>query len=77
MIIDVALSKYCDLIPIDRYKSIAGRAGLKDIPPQSLIQLTHDLADFLSLLIKRIKLEVLDAKVLHADETPHRMLEAK
>jgi transposase len=75
MIIDVALSKYCDLIPIDRYKSIAGRAGLKDIPPQSLIQLTHDLADFFESAYKKIKLEVLDAKVLHADETPHRMLE--
>lgn len=31
MIIDVALSKYCDLIPIERYSSIAGRSGMIDL----------------------------------------------
>ena len=28
MMIDVALTKYCDLIPIERYAAIAARAGL-------------------------------------------------
>ena len=45
MVIDVALSKYCDLVP-ERYTSIAGREGLKDLPPNSLIQQTHYLSDF-------------------------------
>ena len=40
MIIDVVVSKYCDLIPIERYAAMAGRSGLIDLPPQSLIQLT-------------------------------------
>jgi transposase len=75
MIIDVALSKYCDLIPIDRYCKIASRSGLKGIPPNSLIQLTHYLADFLKCVYEDIRKEVLSSLILHADETPHRMLE--
>ncbi len=39
MILDVSLSKYCDLIPIERYATIAGREGFKDLPPHSLIGL--------------------------------------
>jgi transposase len=31
MITDVALSKYCDLIPINRYVAMADRAGIKDL----------------------------------------------
>jgi transposase len=75
MIMDVALSKYCDLIPIERYVAMATRGGVKDLPPQSLIELTHGLADFLSPAYTRIKKEVLEARVLSADETPHQMLE--
>lgn len=75
MILDVALSKYCDLIPIERYAAMAGRSGLKDLPPQSLIELTHGLADFVSAAYRKIQAGVLCARVLHADETPHKMLE--
>lgn len=75
MILDVALSKYCDLIPMERYAAMAARGGVKDLPPQSLIELTHGLADFLSSAYLRIKKEVLSSRVLNADETPHRMLE--
>lgn len=75
LILDVALSKYCDLIPIERYSAIAGRQGLEDLPPQSLIETTHYLAQFVEGAYQLIKQEVLKAKVLLADETPHRMLE--
>ena len=75
MIVDVGLTKYCDLIPIERYAAMAGRGGLKDLPPQSLIEVTHGLADFLSPAYTLIKKEVLASRVLGADETPHRMLE--
>ena len=75
MIIDVALSKYCDLIPNDRYVAMAKRAGIIDLPPNSLIQLTHNLADFLEVIYKNLKTEIINSKVIHADETPHRMLE--
>lgn len=75
MIEDVVLSKYCDLIPIERYVAMARRGGLKDLPAQSLIELTHGFADFVSPIYKRIRKGVLEARVLQADETPHRMLE--
>jgi len=75
MILDVALSKYCDLIPIERYVAMAGRSGIMDIPPQSLIGCTHYLADFFVTVYLRLKSGVLGSRVLLADETPHRMLE--
>jgi transposase len=75
MILDVGLSKYCDLIPIERYAEMAARGGLKDLPPHSLIELTHGLADFVSPAYVRIRSGVLSARILHADETPHKMLE--
>lgn len=75
MILDVALSKYCDLIPIERYVSIAARRGVVGLPPQSLIELTHHLAKFLKVIYDKIREEILLSRVLHADETPHRMLE--
>lgn len=75
MIVDVALSKYCDLIPIERYVAMAARGGVKDLPPQSLIEVTHGLADFVSAAYRRIQKGVLAARCLQADETPHKMLE--
>jgi transposase len=75
MIIDVVVAKYCDLIPIERYAQMAARGGLKDLPPQSLIQLTHYCAAFIRSVYDLIKKELLQRTVLHADETPHRMLE--
>ena len=75
MIQDVVLSKYCDLIPIERYAAMAARSGLKDLPPHSLIAVTHQFADFTFSVYELIKSEVLKSRVLHADETPHKMLE--
>lgn len=75
MVVDVALSKYCDLIPVERYVQMAERGGVKGLPANTLIQGTHTLADFLAPVYDKIKSEVMNSKVLHADETPHRMLE--
>lgn len=75
MILDVALSKYCDLIPIERYVGMAARSGLMDLPPHSLIDLTHKFAIFVKDVYQLIKSGILKARVLGADETPHRMLE--
>lgn len=75
MVVDVALSKYCDLIPVDRYVQMAARSGVEGLAANSLIQGTHNLAEFLDFVYKKIKEEVLLSKVIHADETPHRMLE--
>jgi transposase len=75
LMIDTAVSKYCDLIPIDRLVKMASREGIKELPPQSLIEGTHQLADFIKNAYLRLKNEILASSFLHADETPHRMLE--
>jgi len=75
LIIDVTMSKYCDLIPIERYAAIAGRSGVQGIPPHSLIEGTHHLAKLLNSIYLLVRMEVLMVLVLAADETPHRMLE--
>jgi len=75
MILDVALSKYCDLIPIERYAAMADRSGTIELPRNSLISTTHKLADFLRGSYELVKAKVLEPRVLRADETPHRMLE--
>lgn len=75
MIIDIVASKYCDLIPIERYVQMAARGGLFDLPPQSLIELTHYFAAFVGPVYEMMRDEILKARVLHADETPHKMLE--
>lgn len=75
LIVDATLSKYCDLIPIERYCQMAGRGGFSGLPPHSLIQASHRLAEFLQSVYLLIKTETLNSHVLLADETPHRMLE--
>ena len=75
MILDVAVSKYCDLIPIERQAKMAGREGIKDLPAQSLIEGTHNLSNLVSPAYGMLKVEVASALVVNADETPHRMLE--
>mgnify|MGYP001577545597 FL=1 len=76
LIIDVALSKFLDLIPIERYAEMALRSGLfGELPAQSLIGLTHHCANFLTVIYDKIKLEVQASLLLMGDETPHKMLE--
>ena len=75
MIVDVAVKKFCDLIPIERQTKMADRLGFSGLPAQSLIESTHYLSDFLEPVYARIRLETLASPILHADETPHRMLE--
>lgn len=75
MIQDVAVSKYCDLIPIERQAKMAERRGFPGLPPQSLIETTHYLAEFLKPVYEKLKAETFSSRVIQADETPHRMLE--
>jgi transposase len=73
--VDATLSKYCDLIPMERYCDMAARQGFPGIPPHSLIGLTFKLADFMRGIYEDLRQETLATIVLLADETPHRMLE--
>lgn len=75
LMIDVAMSKYCDLVPVERYVSIAGREGLEDLPQNSLLEVTHQVADFAEAVVHRIlENEIKPSLVLHVDDTRHRML---
>lgn len=75
MVLDVVLSKYCDLIPIERYAQMAARGGVMGMPPNSLIDLTHKFAHFVKGVYWLIEDGCLQARILRADETPHKMLE--
>lgn len=75
LMVDVAMSKYCDLVPIERYVAIASREGLEDLPQNSLIETTHQVADFAEPVVNRIlETEIRPSLVLHVDDTRHRML---
>ena len=75
MILDIALSKYCDLIPIERYCAMADRQGIEGLPQNSLIEATHHLADFVTPAVEVVRQEQLSIRVMSADETTHNMLE--
>lgn len=75
LIIDAVLSKYCDLIPIERYCAMAAREGINGIPPNSIITISHAYATFLLPIYKLLMAEVLGSNVIYMDETPHNMLE--
>jgi transposase len=74
-IIDLVVSKYCDLLPIERYMEMASRGGFSGLAPQSLHELSMRFAEFLSPVFELIRTEVLDGTVLFGDETTHKMLE--
>jgi transposase len=75
LIIDVAMSKYCDLVPVERYVSIAAREGMAGLPQNSLIEATHRLADVVEPIVNKIlEKEIKTSLVLHVDDTRHRML---
>ncbi len=75
LIIDVAMSKYCDLVPVERYVAIAERAGAEGLPQNSLIETTHQLADVVKPAVDKIlDKEIKPSLVLHVDDTRHRML---
>lgn len=73
--VDVAVAKYCDHLPINRYVKQAERRGLKGVSAPSLIDQTHYLSDFLKPIYESIKKEVQASDVLGADETHWKMLE--
>ncbi len=75
LITDATLSKYCDLIPMERYCQMAKRQGFPGLPPHSLIGASIKLAFFSRIAYERLRQETLDTLVLLGDETTHKMLE--
>lgn len=75
-VLDVTLSKLCDLIPINRWVSIAARQGVEGIPPNSLHDFFRHLAISLDPSYKRHVAEIKNFPgAMLADETRHNMME--
>lgn len=74
-LIDVTTSKYCDLLPIERYCAMAARGGFNGLPPNTLHESVWRFAMFLRAVYELIRIETLDSRILHGDETTHKMLE--
>lgn len=47
MIVDITISKFGELIPIERYSRIAGHNGLPNLPTDSLIKASFQLGNFM------------------------------
>ena len=74
VLVEAAIAKFYDLIPTERYAKMLSRSGI-DISDKLLFLAQCYLARALRPVYIMLKEEVLKAKVIHADESPHRMLE--
>ncbi|TWD77192.1 transposase [Variovorax beijingensis] len=69
----VLVGKYLDHLPLYRQEAIFGRAGLA-IPRSTLASWVGQCSVQLQPLVDALKREMLEDRVLHADETPVAML---
>ena len=73
LLAQVLVAKYADHLPLYRQESIFGRAGVT-IPRSTLAQWVGTCGVRLQPLVDALKTEILQRRVLHADETPVQML---
>jgi transposase len=73
LLAQVLVAKYADHLPLYRQEAIFGRAGLA-IPRSTLAQWVGSCGVQLQPLVDAMRHELLQHRVLHADETPVSML---
>ena len=73
LLAQVLVAKYADHLPLYRQEAIFGRAGLA-IPRSTLAQWVGSCGVQLQPLVDALRSELLQHRVLHADETPVAML---
>lgn len=73
LLAQVLVAKYLDHLPLYRQEAIFGRAGLA-LPHSTLGTWVGQCGVQLQPLVDALKREMLQARVLHADETPVAML---
>ena len=73
LLAQVLVAKYADHLPLYRQEGIYARAGLA-IPRSTLAQWVGTCGVRLQPLVDALQAEMLDRRVLHADETPVAML---
>ncbi|WP_322995375.1 IS66 family transposase [Castellaniella sp.] len=69
----VLVAKYADHLPLNRQSGIFARAGLR-IAPSTLAQWVGACGYVLQPLVAALREQILGCTVLHADETPVRLL---
>lgn len=74
VLIEASLAKFYDLIPTERFAKMLSRSSV-DISDKLLLAAQNYLAEAFRSVYDMLKQEVLGSKVIHADESPHRMLE--
>lgn len=74
VLIEASIAKFYDLIPTERYAKMLSRSGVQ-VSDKLLFLAQKYLAQALEAVYLKLKQEVLDSRVIHADESPHRMLE--
>jgi transposase len=74
VLIEAAIAKFYDLIPTERFAKMLSRSSV-DISDKLLLAAQNYLAEAFRSVYDLLKQEVLASKVIHADESPHRMLE--
>ena len=73
LIADIAISKYCDGVPIYRQAAILARSGI-EISRAAMTEWMGPLAWWCKPITDLIKLEVMGRDVLHTDDTPVKVL---
>jgi transposase len=73
LLAQVLVAKYADHLPLYRQEAIFGRAGMA-IPRSTLAQWVGSCGVQLQPLVDALRAELLQHRVLHADETPVSML---
>lgn len=68
----IAVSKYCDHLPIYRQGQIFNRYGI-DIPRSTMCDWMADLSDLLDPICKSMRDSLIESGYLQADETPIRV----
>ena len=74
VLIEASLAKFYDLIPTQRFAKMLSRSSV-DISDKLLLSAQNYLAEAFRSVYVMLKQEVLASRVIHADESPHRMLE--
>lgn len=69
LLAQVAVSKYCDHLPLYRQERIFARYGV-ELSRKTLCDWVRAAANLLEPLVERMKAGVLESKVIHTDDTP-------
>lgn len=74
VLIESAIAKFYDLIPTERFAKMLSRSCI-DVSDKLILSAQNYLAQAYQAVYFMLKQEVITSRVIHVDESPHRMLE--